>query len=172
MRGAQYQPSLSTSHSPAHSLQSMEILRPSRSLQSESDMSHQAAYYQEDQRRDKYFYHSNQFLKTNQGDKAIREILHLLEDRDRTHERTGAENQVQHYLQHAILCASILCFILIIAILLVHRKHSRRVQAQNNDMRAARDTVIVINEDDTNTIICDNSASSTASSYTNQTTSL
>ena len=102
---------------PILTAQSMEILRHGRSLQPESEMSLHAG-----QHRDKYFYDGNDFLETNEGDKAIREILHLLEEREETYQSAGEESgtSLHHFLQHAILCASILCVILIIAIFLVH----------------------------------------------------
>ena len=143
----------------------MEILRHGRSLQPESEMSLHAG-----QHRDKYFYDGNDFLETNEGDKAIREILHLLEEREETYQSAGEESgtSLHHFLQHAILCASILCVILIIAIFLVHRKHSRHPQT-NNEVGRARDTVIVVSDvDDTDTLVCDN----TSKVAVNQTTFL
>merc|ERR1711953_362226 len=68
---------------------------------------------------EKYFYQNNEFFRTNEGDKAIREILHLLEEKDQTYPVPGDERPVtgEQYLQSAILCASLLAIILILAIL-------------------------------------------------------
>ena len=68
----------------------MEILRDGKSLQSELGAmsvwpAFQAGYQAQagrDEHREKYFYQNNEFFRTNEGDKAIREILHLLEEKD------------------------------------------------------------------------------------------
>ena len=68
----------------------MEILRHGNSLQSDLgemsawpgfQASYQAGAGQDQEEREKYFYQNNEFFKTNEGDKAIREILHLLEEK-------------------------------------------------------------------------------------------
>merc|ERR1712029_50371 len=61
-------------------------------------------------------------LEMNEGDRAIREILHLLEDSSL--EKISKTNSTQTFLHHAILCASFLCLILFIAIIVMHRKYS------------------------------------------------
>ena len=150
----------------------MEILRHGNSLQSDlGEMSawpvFQASYQAgtgQDEHKQKYFYQNNEFFKTNEGDKAIREILHLLEEKDQTYLGPEGERPVtDQYLQSAILCASLLAIILILAILVVHRKHTRSLQV-NAEGRPAdpRDTVIVVSGEDnsnttttTTTFICD-----------------
>ena len=95
-----------------------------------------------------------------EGDKAIREILHLLET-----ESSGQASTVTT-LHHAILCASLLCLLLLAAIVIVHRKYLRTSSASSSPTTAStpagsagghRDTVITINdEDDVNIdIVCD-----------------
>merc|ERR1712154_356170 len=114
-----------------------------------------------DEHKEKYFYQNTEFFKTNEGDKAIREILHLLEEKDQTYLGPEGESPVtEQYLQSAILCASLLALILILAILVVHRKHSRSLQVNAERRGDSRDTVIVVSgEDNTNTttttFICD-----------------
>ena len=139
----------------------MEILRHGNNLQSQLGEMSVWPDPQTEPHKDKYFYQNNDFFKSNDGDKAIREILHLLEERDQTYLGTVGERpvDVDQYLQSAILCASLLALILIIAILVVHRKHSRSLQVNTERRDDPRDTVIVVSgEDSTNTtatIICD-----------------
>ena len=144
----------------------MEILRHGNSLQSDlGEMSawpgFQASY--QDEEKQKYFYENNEFFKTNEGDKAIREILHLLEEKDQTYlGPVGERPLTDRYLQSAILCASLLAIILILAILVVHRKHTRSLQVNAEGRADPRDTVIVVSGEDNNnttttttTFICD-----------------
>merc|ERR1711993_193602 len=116
-----------------------------------------------EQHKEKYFYQNNEFFKTNEGDKAIREILHLLEEKDQTYlGKVGERPVTDQYLQSAILCASLLAIILILAILVVHRKHTRSLQVNAEGRADPRDTVIVVSGEDNNnttttttTFICD-----------------
>ena len=148
----------------------MEILRHGNSLQSDLgemsawpgfQASYQAGAGQDEQQKEKYFYQNNEFFKTNEGDKAIREILHLLEEKDQTYLGSVGERPVagDQFLQSAILCASLLALILIIAILVVHRKHSRSLTFNTERRDDARDTVIVVSGEEstntTSTFICD-----------------
>ena len=92
-----------------------------------------------------------------EGDKAIREILHLLES------ESSGQASTATTLHHAILCASLLCLLLLAAIVIVHRKYLRTSSASSTASTPAgsagghRDTVITINdEDNVNTdIVCD-----------------
>ena len=142
----------------------MEILRHGNNLQSEpGEMSVWPGTQgsQAEQHKEKYFYQNNEFFKTNEGDKAIREILHLLEEKDQTYLGSVGERPVagDQFLQSAILCASLLALILIIAILVVHRKHSRSLTVNTERRDDARDTVIVVSGEEstntTSTFICD-----------------
>merc|ERR1739841_245481 len=65
--------------------------------------------------------------KMSEGDKAIREILHLLEDSSSkmNGDDDGSSSQTRTLLHHAILCASFLCLVLFLAIIVLHRKYSR-----------------------------------------------
>merc|ERR1712029_461699 len=65
--------------------------------------------------------------KMSEGDKAIREILHLLEDSSSkmSGDDDGSSSQTRTLLHHAILCASFLCLVLFLAIIVLHRKYSR-----------------------------------------------
>ena len=99
--------------------------------------------------------------KMSEGDKAIREILHLLEDSSsKMNGDDGSSSQTRTLLHHAILCASFLCLVLFLAIIVLHRKYSRltrmspssrtsppspRPDSQNQTM--PMDTVIVINDE-------------------------
>ena len=122
--------------------------------------------------------HEQDHLEMNEGDRAIREILHLLEDSSL--DKTSA-NSTKTFLHHAILCASLLCLILFIAIIVMHRKYSSlsstassvspssasssQSSSSSSDQQTRRlernvtkDTVIVITDDknvDTE-IVCDN----------------
>ena len=136
---------------------------------------------QTEQHKDKYFYQNNEFFKTNEGDRAIREIFHLLEEKDQTYLGSVGERPVagDQFLQSAILCASLLALILIIAILVVHRKHSRSLTVNTERRDDARDTVIVVSAEDNNntnttTFICDRDVESnlSTSNSTNQTSQL
>ena len=114
-------------------------------------------------------------LEMNEGDRAIREILHLLED---TSLDKKSSNATQTFLHHAIICASLVCLILFIAIIVMHRKYSslsstasvspsassQSSSASSNQhgrrlgRNETRDTVIVITDDknvDTE-LVCDN----------------
>ena len=166
----------------------MEILRHGNSLQSDMgemsawpgfQASYEAGAGQDQEQAEKYFYQNNEFFKTNEGDKAIREILHLLEEKDQTYLGPGGERPLtDQYLQSAILCASLLALILIVAILVVHRKHTRSLQVNTERRGDPRDTVIVVSgEDDTNTttttFICDSQdVESNHCTSTNQTSQL
>ena len=98
--------------------------------------------------------------KMSEGDKAIREILHLLEDSSSkmNGDDDGSSSQTKTLLHHAILCASFLCLVLFLAIIVLHRKYSRLSRlspsrtspspipdSQNQIM--PMDTVIVINDE-------------------------
>ena len=98
--------------------------------------------------------------KMSEGDKAIREILHLLEDSSSkmNGDDNGSSSSTRTLLHHAILCASFLCLVLFLAIIVLHRKYSRlsrmspsrtspspRPDSQNQIM--PMDTVIVINDE-------------------------
>merc|ERR1712179_695282 len=65
--------------------------------------------------------------KMSEGDKAIREILHLLEDSSSkmNGDDDGSNSSTRTLLHHAILCASFLCLVLFLAIIVLHRKYSR-----------------------------------------------
>ena len=132
----------------------------------------------QDEHREKYFYQNNEFFTTNEGDKAIREILHLLEEKDQTYLGPVGERPVtDQYLQSAILCASLLAIILIVAILVVHRKHTRSLQVNTERRGDPRDTVIVVSGEDNNntttTFICDSQdVESNLCTSTNQTSQL
>ena len=99
--------------------------------------------------------------RMSEGDKAIREILHLLEDSSMNGED---EIKTKTLLQHAILCASFLCLILFLAIIVLHRKYSRlsrlSTTSLENQNHPPLDTVIVISDErrvDT-VVTCDNPA--------------
>ena len=121
----------------------------------------------------------NEYFKMNEGDRAIREILHLLEDNKDDVNTNGMFSAT--FLHHAILCASLLCLILFVMIIIIHstrrrstsssssqdssnrEPHNRREDVSNNKVR---DTVIVIT-DETNVdtkLSCDNNCSSSVSS--------
>ena len=120
----------------------------------------------------------NEYFKMNEGDRAIREILHLLEDNKDDVNTNGMFSAT--FLHHAILCASLLCLILFVMIIIIHstrrrstssssqdssnrESHNRREDVSNNKVR---DTVIVIT-DETNVdtkLSCDNNCSSSVSS--------
>merc|ERR1712064_193574 len=115
-----------------------------------------------------YINDQNELLNMNEGDRAVREILHLLEDSN-TKVSTN-EDWRRSFLHHAILCASLLCLILFIAIIVIHRKQStsrRRNSTQSSTSNQqlqcpesqAKDTVIIItdtNNVDTEVISNDN----------------
>ena len=96
--------------------------------------------------------------RMSEGDRAIREILHLLEDSSKMNGEDGSSS-TRTLLHHAILCASFLCLVLFLAIIVLHRKYSRlsrmspsrrsppspRPDSQNQIM--PMDTVIVINDE-------------------------
>ena len=95
-----------------------------------------------------------------EGDKAIREILHLLET------ESSGQASTATTLHHAILCASLLCLLLLAAIVIVHRKYLRTSSASSSPTTAStpagsagghRDTVITINDEDNVNIdiVCD-----------------
>ena len=95
-----------------------------------------------------------------EGDKAIREILHLLETESSSTATTATT------LHHAILCASLLCLLLLAAIVIVHRKYLRTSSASSSPSTTStpagsagghRDTVITINDEDNVNIdiVCD-----------------
>ena len=173
---------------PILAAQSMEILRHGNNLQSDlGEMSvwpgFQASYQAQagPEEKGKYFYQNNEIFKSNEGDKAIREILHRLEERDQTYLGPVGERPVtgDQYLQTAILCASLLALILILAILVVHRKHTRSLQVSTEGRGEPRDTVIVVSAEDNNnttttTFICDRDVESnlSTSNSTNQTSQL
>merc|ERR1712179_635493 len=99
--------------------------------------------------------------KMSEGDRAIREILHLLEDSSSKMDGDddGSSSSTRTLLHHAILCASFLCLVLFLAIIVLHRKYSRLSRmsplrtassspipdSQNQIM--PMDTVIVINDE-------------------------
>ena len=94
--------------------------------------------------------------KMSEGDKAIREILHLLEDSSSkmSGDDDGSSSQTRTLLHHAILCASFLCLVLFLAIIVLHRKYSRLSRmsspSPNPDSQnqiLPMDTVIVINDE-------------------------
>ena len=100
--------------------------------------------------------------RMSEGDKAIREILHLLEDSSRMNGED--ESKTKTLLHHAILCASFLCLILFLAIIVLHRKYSRlsrlSTTSLENQNHQPLDTVIVISDErrvDT-VVTCDNTA--------------
>ena len=98
----------------------------------------------------------------NNGDRAIREILHLLES-DPGHRGGG---QTSSILRHAIICASVLCLLLFIAILVVHRKYSRSSSHSPSTHQQdviRKETVIVITDDNNvdTEIICDTDTNDT-----------
>ena len=106
-----------------------------------------------------------QQFNMNNGDRAIREILHLLEDKT---DFEPGDNPTQKFLRHAIVCASLLCLVLFITIIIVHRKYSRLSGPDRSAGSAAvtssrqentKDTVIVITDDDNvdTEIVCDSS---------------
>ena len=89
--------------------------------------------------------------KMSEGDKAIREILHLLEDSSKI---SGNDETKSTILHHAILCASFLCLVLFLAIIITHRKYSRlsRVSSPSplpdaRNSQQPMDTVIVISDE-------------------------
>lgn len=122
---------------------------------------------------DDYINDHNEMLNMNEGDRAIREILHLLEDSNT--KVISNQDWRKSFLHHAILCASLLCLILFIAIIVIHRKHSsssrrnptstltsslQEQQLQCPDIHP-KDTVIVItdtNNVDTEVVSNDNDA--------------
>ena len=99
--------------------------------------------------------------KMSDGDRAIREILHLLEDSSKMNEDDGSSTRT--LLHHAILCASFLCLVLFLAIIVLHRKYSRLSRMPSpsphpgtQTSHQAMDTVIVISDERTETeITCD-----------------
>merc|ERR1712066_796701 len=129
--------------------QSMEILRHGNNLQSEPGKMSVWPGSQTEQHKEKYFYQNNEFFKTNE------------EEKDQTYLGSVGERPVagDQFLQSAILCASLLALILIIAILVVHRKHSRSLTVNTERRDDARETVIVVSGEEstntTSTFICD-----------------
>ena len=106
---------------------------------------------------------TQQQFNMNRGDRAIREILHLLEDKT---DFEPGDNPTQKFLRHAIVCASLLCLVLFITIIIVHRKYSRlsglrssRSAVTTSRQENTKDTVIVITDDNNvdTEIVCDNS---------------
>ena len=101
--------------------------------------------------------------KMSDGDRAIREILHLLEDSSKMNEDDGSSSSTRTLLHHAILCASFLCLVLFLAIIVLHRKYSRLSRRPSpsphpgtQNSHQAMDTVIVISDERTETeITCD-----------------
>merc|ERR1711885_36051 len=92
--------------------------------------------------------------KMSEGDRAIREILHLLEDSSKLNEDDGDQDKTRTLLHHAILCASFLCLVLFLAIIVLHRKYSRlsrrpssSPQPGTQNSHQAMDTVIVISDE-------------------------
>merc|ERR1712079_59729 len=100
--------------------------------------------------------------RMSEGDKAIREILHLLEDSSRMNGED--ESKTKTLLHHAILCASFLCLILFLAIIVLHRKYSRlsrlSTTSLENQNHQSLDTVIVISDERRvgTAVTCDNPA--------------
>ena len=91
--------------------------------------------------------------KMSEGDRAIREILHLLEDSSKMNEDDGSSS-TRTLLHHAILCASFLCLVLFLAIIVLHRKYSRLSRMSSTtplpgtgSSQQPMDTVIVISEE-------------------------
>merc|ERR1712179_614668 len=100
--------------------------------------------------------------KMSEGDKAIREILHLLEDSSSkmNGDDNGRSSQTRTLLHHAILCASFVCLVLFLAIIVLHRKYSRLSRMSpsrrtspsspipdSHNQIMPMDTVIVINDE-------------------------
>ena len=93
--------------------------------------------------------------KMSEGDRAIREILHLLEDSSKLNEDDGGQDKTRTLLHHAILCASFLCLVLFLAIIVLHRKYSRlsRMSSTTTPLPGTgssqhpMDTVIVISDE-------------------------
>ena len=91
--------------------------------------------------------------RMSEGDRAIREILHLLEDSSKMNEDDGSSS-TRTLLHHAILCASFLCLVLFLAIIVLHRKYSRLSRMSSTtplpgtgSSQQPMDTVIVISEE-------------------------
>ena len=93
--------------------------------------------------------------KMSEGDRAIREILHLLEDSSKLNEDDGGQDKTRTILHHAILCASFLCLVLFLAIIVLHRKYSRLSRMSSTtaplpgtgSSQNPMDTVIVIDDE-------------------------